>query len=100
MSYQCAIASSSFSYYSTLVFHIFSQEGFFERSGITDLLDSAMGGYRASAFAFGQVRIRLCLCLSFCLHGCISLTSLVFSPESLDWSRKNIYMFRTIHRYY
>jgi len=31
-----------------------SQRSFFVDSGITDLLDSAIGGYRACAFAFGQ----------------------------------------------
>jgi hypothetical protein len=31
-----------------------TQEEFFKNSGITDLLDSAMGGYRSCAFAFGQ----------------------------------------------
>jgi hypothetical protein len=32
-----------------------SQASFFEASGITDLLDSAMQGYRACTFAYGQV---------------------------------------------
>lgn len=31
-----------------------SQQAFFTESGLTNLLDSAIGGYRACAFAFGQ----------------------------------------------
>ena len=31
-----------------------SQSTFFQESGLTDLLDSAIGGYRACCFAFGQ----------------------------------------------
>lgn len=34
--------------------HSVSQTEFFEESGIVDLLDSAMAGYRVCAFAFGQ----------------------------------------------
>jgi Kinesin motor domain len=34
-----------------------TQSAFFERCGVKNLLDSALQGYRACAFAFGQVTI-------------------------------------------